>query len=337
MTKRWSFRWLAKATISACLAVVIIWAGTRLDWGRIWQQLQAASLPLELAMAVAWTGALLVRPLRMMVLMGAMAPEVRRRYWPVWSADMIAMAVNSVVPMRAGDMMMAFVLNQGLGIRTPRAMSVVLVDRFFDFATVMVMFMVMLAAAPTVVPWAHDVTITLAVTLALLIAGLWLVIHMHELWKRMLDRVFALFPGERSEKWRQRVHELLDGLGMIDRPGILVAVVGTSILMWGAITASYWFGVQAVWPHMTIPPAAFAASAVALSFIVPLAPGGLGVFHGAAVLALSLFGVPPEPALAFAIVAHAWQMGSVLILGTVSLFWQGISLRSLTTIRGVQS
>ncbi len=323
---------ITRGLLLAVFAVIIAWAVQKFDWPLIWAQLRAASIPLEIAMAAAWLAALFFRPLRLFVLMAAMAPDVKRRYWPIWSADVIAMAMNSVIPMRAGDMMMAFVLRQGLGVGLLRGTSMVFVDRFFDFATVMVMFMVMLAAAPTVVPWAHDVTITLGVTLALLIVGLWLAIHMHELWKRMLDRLFALFPGERSEKWRHRAHELLDGLGMIDRPGILVAVVGTSILMWGSITASYWFGVEAVWPHMTIPPAAFAASAVALSFIVPLAPGGLGVFHGAAVLALSLFGVPPEPALAFAIVAHAWQMGSVLILGTAAVFWQGISLRSLTTI-----
>ncbi len=327
---------VTRGVLLAVFAAIIVWAVEKFDWHLIWAQLGTASMPLELAMASAWLAALFFRPLRILVLVTAMAPDVKRRYWPIWSADVIAMAMNSVIPMRAGDMTMAFVLRQSLGIGVLRGTSIVLVDRFFDFATVMVMFMVMLAAAPTVVPWAHDAMIMLGVTLGLLIGGLWLAIHMHELWKRLLDRVFLLLPHEQGKKWRQCAHELLDGLGMIDRPGIVVAVVGVSVLMWGSISASYWLGVQAVWPHMTIPAAAFAASAVALSFVVPIAPGGVGVFHGAVVLALSLFGVPPEPALAFAIVAHAWQMGSVLVLGTVSLLWQGISLRTLTAIRGAQ-
>jgi uncharacterized membrane protein YbhN (UPF0104 family) len=68
-----------------------------------------------------------------------------------------------------------------------------------------------------------------------------------------------------------------------------------------------------------------------------LAPGGFGVFHAASVLALSLFVVPVEPALAFAIIAHAFQLGSVLVLGTVALVGQGISLRSLVAIRKTSS
>jgi hypothetical protein len=333
MTGRWSLRWLVKATISVCLAVVIIWVGTRLDWGRIWQQLEGASLPLELAMAVAWTGALLIRPFRIMVLMGAMAPEVRRRYWAVWSADVIAMAVNSVVPMRTGDMLMPFVLNQDLGIRTARAMSVVLVDRFFDFATVIVMFVVMLAAAPTFVPWASDVTVTLVIALVLLVGGLVLAVHLHRIWSAFLERLFDRLPPHRGEKWHERARDLLGGLASIDRPATIAIVLALSVLMWGTISASYWFGVQAVWPHMTIPAAAFVASALALSFVVPIAPGGFGVYHGVAVVALSLFGVPAEPALAFAIVAHAFQMGSSLVFGGFCLLWHGMSLRSLAAAR----
>ena len=47
-------------------------------------------------------------------------------------------------------------------------------------------------------------------------------------------------------------------------------------------------------------------------------------------LALSLFEVPAEPALAFAIIVHAFQLISVLVLAGVAALWQGVSIRSLT-------
>jgi hypothetical protein len=47
------------------------------------------------------------------------------------------------------------------------------------------------------------------------------------------------------------------------------------------------------------------------------------------ILALSLYGIPVEPALAFAVVAHALQMGSALILAAVAAICQGISIKSL--------
>jgi uncharacterized protein (TIRG00374 family) len=326
---------IVRLIVAAVFLMAIGWAARRFDWDLILLQLRQASLPCELAMAVAWLVALFIRPLRMSVLMAAMAPGVRRHYWPIWSADVIAMAVNSIIPMRAGDATMAFVLKQGLGVRAARATSVVIVDRFFDFATVVVMFVVMLAAAPRVVPWAHDVSISLLAVLILLACGMWIVIRTRRFWQRGVDWLFARPFLHRRQGLRQAVHDLLGGLALVDRFGVIASVIVLSIFMWAAIVASYWFGIQAFWPQATIPAAAFAASVVALSFVVPIAPGGFGVFHGAVVLALALFEVPAEPALAFGIVAHAFQMGSVILLGSLSVLWQGLSVRNLIATRDV--
>ncbi len=285
-------------------------------------------------MAVSWIVALLFRPLRLLVLVKAMMPEIRRRYWPLWSANVIAMATNSVIPMRAGDVMMAFVLRQSLGVSTARSSSLVVVDRFFDFATVIVIFVSALSAAPTVAPWAANVTITLLAALALLVGGLWLVIRMRGLWMTLLERMLSRMNVQKAERLKSIGHELLAGLAQIESLKVVGPVLLFSICLWAMTIVSFWFGIRAVWPEASVMAAALAVGAVALSFAVPVAPGGFGVFHGAVVLALSLFGIPVEPALAFAIVAHAFQIGSVLVFGMIAMIWQGISIRSLATARG---
>jgi uncharacterized membrane protein YbhN (UPF0104 family) len=70
-------------------------------------------------------------------------------------------------------------------------------------------------------------------------------------------------------------------------------------------------------------------SAVALSFVLPLGPGGLGAFEAAAVVALSVFGVPLEAAIPFAVIAHAFQLGSALLLAMLAVTTQRIDYRSL--------
>jgi uncharacterized membrane protein YbhN (UPF0104 family) len=101
------------------------------------------------------------------------------------------------------------------------------------------------------------------------------------------------------------------------------------VIMWGLTATSYWLGVKAVWPTAPFAAGGFAAAAVALSFALPATPGGVGVFHAVAVLALSLYGVPMEAALAAAIVCHALQLTSVLLLAGVALASQGITVKSL--------
>ena len=315
-------------TIALGLAIVG-WAATKLDWRLIGQQLAGASLPAELAMALAWLAVLFIRPVRLLMLVRKMAPDINGGYWPIWSSNTIAMATNSILPLRAGDLTMAFVLRRSIGISAARAYSVVLVDRFFDFVTVIVIFVSMLSLAPTVASWAHELRVTLLAALVALAAGLWVIIALRAYWIALVDRLLSGLPPPRSERWRARVRDLFAGLEQIDSLGAVVPIALLSVGLWAMTAVSYWFGAIAVWPEVSAAAAAFAVAAVALSFIVPVAPGGVGVFHGAVVLSLALFKVPLAPALAFALVAHAFQLGSVLLLGALAIIRQGISVRSL--------
>jgi uncharacterized membrane protein YbhN (UPF0104 family) len=56
-----------------------------------------------------------------------------------------------------------------------------------------------------------------------------------------------------------------------------------------------------------------------LSMAIPSAPGYVGVFHGAFVATLALFGVQEGPAVAAAIVGHALLVGFFIIGGACYL------------------
>lgn len=317
------------ALMLVCLAIMVVWAVGRLDWHEVSRNLSKASLPEVAAMALAWLFALFIRPIRLMLLIRAISPEVKRRYWPVWSADLIAMAMNSLIPVRAGDMAMALVLRKGLGLRATRGFSAVLIDRFFDLLVVVAMFVSALSVAPTVAPWAANLTTTLPVGFLAIAIGLWLIIRLRVVWFTLIDKVLASFAPGNRESWGGRIHDLFDGLVVVNRPGVMAPVVVLSILLWGLTATSYWFGARAIWPDVPFAAGALTAGSIALSFAVPTPPAGVGVFHAVAVLALSLFNVPIEAALACAIICHAFQLGSVMILAAVALATQGVNIRSL--------
>ena len=156
----------------AAMVALIAWSATRIDWQAIGHQLVSTSLVDQAGMAACWLAALFVRPFRQLALMKAMAPEIRQRYWPVWSADLIGMAANNILPMRAGELVMVFVLRLKLGFTIARGSSLVLVDRFCDFATVIGIFVSMLILAPAISPWAdRTATMLMLVALGLVIAA----------------------------------------------------------------------------------------------------------------------------------------------------------------------
>ncbi len=70
-------------------------------------------------------------------------------------------------------------------------------------------------------------------------------------------------------------------------------------------------------------------SAVALSFVVPLGPGGLGAFEASTVLALSVFESPLEAALAFAVIAHVFQLGITMLFALLAVVTRQIDFQSI--------
>ncbi len=115
---------------------------------------------------------------------------------------------------------------------------------------------------------------------------------------------------------------------------VALPLLAISALIWALTALSYWLGLRAFIADPPLAAAAFNMSAVALSFAVPLGPGGLGAFEASSVLALSVFNIPLEVALAFAVIAHIFQLGCVLLFTALAALTGQIDLRSLRQNRG---
>lgn len=327
--------------IQVCLVVALIaaliWAARTLNWHILIRALAAAAPAKLIGMALAWLLVVMVRPLRLRMLLRAIAPKHAASFGQVWSAYTVAMAANSIAPMRAGDVIMAFILQRSTGIAVSRALSAVLLDRAFDLASIMVIFLGAFDFAPPVAPWMREVVVLVLIVFVAADLVLLLMVAFHSRILEMLERGLLRLGSKQHARWRSILHGLFSGLEAIRAPRILGLAIIVSIIIWGLTAFSYWLGIAAVWPDVPVVAAPFAVGAVALSFVIPLAPGGFGVFHAVTVIALSLFGVPAEQALAFAIIAHAFQLISVLLLAAAALVIQRIDIRALVAIRRTES
>lgn len=72
-----------------------------------------------------------------------------------------------------------------------------------------------------------------------------------------------------------------------------------------------------------------------LGLIIPSTSGGIGVFHAIATAALVLLGVQPDKALAYAIIAHAFDFIPNIIIGFAVTILEGMSFKSLTSVKPV--
>ncbi|HYY89272.1 MAG TPA: lysylphosphatidylglycerol synthase domain-containing protein, partial [Chloroflexota bacterium] len=70
---------------------------------------------------------------------------------------------------------------------------------------------------------------------------------------------------------------------------------------------------------------------------IPAAPGYVGVFHYAAVLALGMFDVPRSASVGYAILLHAVQVIPITLVGWLFLLREHMTLGEATHVRAVEA
>jgi uncharacterized membrane protein YbhN (UPF0104 family) len=77
----------------------------------------------------------------------------------------------------------------------------------------------------------------------------------------------------------------------------------------------------------------FVVAVGVLGLVIPSTSGGIGVFHAMATAALVLLGVAPEKALAYAIIAHAFDFIPNVFIGLVIFVHEGLTFKNLSVAR----
>ena len=318
-----------RLTALVVVGAAFAWMLIRLDWKEFLERLLGAS-PFDLGlMLLTWMSALLLRPVRFRFLLHALGHVQRADYRTVWAALLLGNTVNSFTPLRVGDVVLALFLRQRLGIGIHETATVTIADWACDFLCVAAIFLGALAFAPVAATWTGHAIVVLVAAFLVGVLGLWILIRWQTFALGVIDWVLArLTPGWRT-RGRQMAKEALDGLATIATWRVALPLFLLSVLIWSIIGLSYWFGLRAVFADASPAGAAFSMAAVTLSFVVPLGPGGMGAFEAAAIGALALFRVPIEAALAFAILAHSFQLLVVLLFTALAVLVQRIDYRSL--------
>jgi uncharacterized membrane protein YbhN (UPF0104 family) len=293
------------------------------DWSAVARELSEAS-PTDLALMLGlWVVWLVLRPMRMRALVRATGQGDALTRNDAFGAHAVGMAVNNLLPMRAGEVAMIWILRRRANVPAGSGASAVVLDRFCDLVGalgVLTLALIWMPERPSAIERG------LPVFVGALLAGLVALGVVVALRGRLLEIAARLLPA----KFLPPLGHLLDGLAVLGRPPVLLQVALWTAAIWGLATVSFFYGVRAVWPGATVVMGAFLLGVVALAFLVPAAPGGVGVFHAASVFALAVFGVPAEAALAYALLTHASTFVAVFAIALVWVLANGLDPRILT-------
>ncbi|HSF07388.1 MAG TPA: lysylphosphatidylglycerol synthase transmembrane domain-containing protein [Methylomirabilota bacterium] len=237
---------------------------------------------------------------------------------------MIGYMANNVLPLRAGEVIRVYVVAR----RWPRGfwptLATLVVERVLDSLAIVLVLgvLVLLIPVPTIFRWGAITLLVIDLVAVSLLA--WLAAA-PDVAPRLARRALTRWPGK-ADRLARVLQRFVAGLDGIRSSSHRTPLVVWTALVWIVPALAAWVAFWAM--DLDLP---FLAAWTVLAFVgvgisVPSAPGYVGVFHYAAVLALAVFDVARPAALGYAIVFHASQVIPITAIGWLFLLREQLSL-----------
>ena len=229
------------------------------------------------------------------------------------------MAIN-LLPWRMGEIARPYLISRKSSIKMGSSLATIVVERTFDMLSLMMLllFVLMTAQLPNWIfrPASYVLLIFIPLFLLLIFMAV-----KRELSVKSIDRIISRLPKAFSS-WLMRVlHSFLDGLQILPDLKKTSYYSLLSMFIWflmGLSVYVFFYSFDSM-HELPLTAAYVVLVSTALGVALPAAPGFVGTYHYFCILALSLFGIPENDALAFAILLHFIQVVVTIVLGLIFL------------------
>jgi len=237
-----------------------------------------------------------------------LAPVVRLRLWRTVQAVYIGLFANELLPLRTGELIRCYLLAHWNNFRISLSLSSAAVERLMDGIWVVAAFAV---TAGFVKGIPHDLTLLARILALLLMLGgalfCWVVWHKQD--------AHTLIGHRRGASTLRHIVEGLHLMGGLPTLGKTMAV---SLLYLALQVATVWALMKAYGLDLSFWAAGGVLIVVRLGTVVPNAPGNLGLFQVACVLALGLFDVEKNDAKTFSFIMFFALTVPLLVGGAIA-------------------
>ncbi|MFQ6110650.1 MAG: lysylphosphatidylglycerol synthase transmembrane domain-containing protein, partial [Nitrospinota bacterium] len=242
-------------------------------------------------------------------------PSKPVRLGTLFPITVIGYMLSNILPLKLGEFARIFLLEQREEISKMTVAATLVLEKLVDAVLVTLIFLPIALSSP-LPSWLKPVLVVASA----LIAGVSLLL----LYAARADgQSFRLLRSALAGR-APRVHHFiertydrfLEGLGVLKVPGLLLKVLLSSlpIFLFGGLSA-YWL-IKALGLGWVPFQASFATFIfIYFSALIPSAPGGVGTLEYFAILALSLYAVPKELGLSFALSYHSLIILALIVLG----------------------
>lgn len=256
-------------------------------------------------------------------------PSVKIRFGSLLSATMIGFMANNVLPARAGEFVRAYVLSKKEAITTSAVLGTLVVERFFDVLSLLVMFSITYHFSTTP-SWVRNLGVAATVVFVVFFLTLLFVLLRTNHFVSLLSRWSRIMPGRLHERFERLLLSFLEGLGVFRHMRFLSLVFLLSVLHWLFFGWALALGLRAFdilvpreGPYLVL-------SVVSLGLGIPSSPGFVGTFQWLMEKALSIYQVPKDLSLAFSIGFHLVLYIPTTATGLIYFFKENLTWQEVT-------
>jgi uncharacterized protein (TIRG00374 family) len=306
------------------------------EWSGVGDALVSVDLRWVALASMVLLGEFVLRALRWKVLLRPLGTQARVR--DMFDAQVIGAAVNTLLPLRAGELAKTMVAARRTGKPLVAVVATAVMERVYDLFGLICVLLLMVAALPDHARSENELVYNLKLyggLFGLFALSCMVVFFILATRKTAARKIFERILSIAPEPVRQPFLKLFDGfvagLGNVrDFKGLGQAAV-LSFAMWLNGALAIWCLFEAFDMEMSHPfgAACFTGVAIALTVALPQAPGFVGVFHVAMQKTMILWGQADADANGFAIVFWAVSFLPVTAVGLWRLYAEGLELRQL--------
>ncbi len=233
-----------------------------------------------------------------------------------------SIALNNVLPFRAGDVVRALVFPKRLGLERTTATASLLLERVMDLAALVLCLGIGIALLGTTIELPMKLQRLVVVasigTSVVLAFMLFASARISALVQATLDRRGARLPALVS-RGLHIATIVFNRMAAMSRPHVLLRLSLMSIPVWLGEAGLYFALTHGLHAPLGFAGALTVMALTTLSTLIPSTPGYVGPFHLAAFAAASMLGLDSNSAGAFAILAHFTLWAATTFAGAISI------------------
>ena len=246
----------------------------------------------------------------------------------LFSVTSVGFLAIASIPARIGELARPYLISKRSSIKMSSALGTILVERVLDSFTVLAIAVIVLFLTD-LPPWMIKSSIIFFLLALVMFCFIIFLILRRDAALKLINRILSKLPGKFAHKIDELIHHFIDGFQVITNIKFLLYLFFLSALIWLVDVLAIYMLLKAFGFTLPVMASFVVMIILIVGIAIPTAPGYIGNWHFACILALSLFGLAKAEALSFAVVYHFLSMVIVVVLGVAFLPFNKFSISDM--------